>query len=269
MLTSSSLSGKHDTVSSIQDGVSDIRALGTGRTWVGNHRLKHLGGSDNWLSGDVGLADHHLLGEENLLWWDLHTKVTTSNHDTISDLKDLIVVVKTFLVLNLADNLDVLVIRSKDLSDHGNIRSLTDEGRRNEVDLIRNSPLKNILDILRSESWEVDNDSREVHVLTLTDVGVILDTSRNFAGADVARKDSQDKGSIGNKDLLTRGDRRWKGCVRASNLLAVSLERVVCGEDKSLALDELDLVGSVEETRADLRSLGVEENSCNERGGGS
>jgi hypothetical protein len=267
VLTSSSLSGKHDTVSSIQDGVGDIGALGTGRTRVGDHGLKHLGGSDNVLSSNVGLADHHLLGKEDLFRWDLHTEVTTGDHDGVSGLEDLIVVLKTLQVLNLADNLDVLsTILSEELTQVANIGTLTDEGSSDKINVVLNTELNNVVHVLLGKGGQVNDDSREVHVLALSDGGVVLNTASAFSSGNVARKDGQNEGTVGAKDLLSRGDRLWKSWVRACKLGGVSLERVVGGKDEGLSLDKVDLLSLGKETGADLRSLGIQKNGYEECG---
>ena len=47
-------------------------------------------GADNWLSVHVALADHHLLSDEDLLWRNLDTEITTRHHDTIRFLENLL-----------------------------------------------------------------------------------------------------------------------------------------------------------------------------------
>lgn len=84
------LTGEHDTVSTIENGISDIAGLSTGGARLVGHRLKHLGGTDNWLAHKVAPRDCHLLREEDLLRRDLNAQVATSHHHAISSLDDLI-----------------------------------------------------------------------------------------------------------------------------------------------------------------------------------
>mmetsp|Transcript_20105 Transcript_20105/g.29970 ORF Transcript_20105/g.29970 Transcript_20105/m.29970 type:complete len:282 (-) Transcript_20105:421-1266(-) len=224
VLSVSSLSAQHNTISSIQNSVGNIRALGTSGTGIDNHGLKHLSGSDNGLSCNVGLTDHHLLCQEDLLGRNLHTKISTSNHDSVSLIKDIIVVLKTLQVLNLTDDLDILSLLSKNLTDLGNIAGLTHKGGGNEVNSMLHTPVLDIIDILLSQSGKVDNNTRQVHVLTLSDGAIVLNTARNLTSSDIGSEDSKNKRSVGNKDGLTRCDRLGHGRVRASKLAAVSLE---------------------------------------------
>ena len=79
------------------------------------------------LSLKVALLDHPFLGDEDLLGRNLHTKVTTGNHDTIASFEDSVEVVKTSLVLNLGDDLDVGTTGSEDTTDKLNVFGGLDE----------------------------------------------------------------------------------------------------------------------------------------------
>ena len=70
-------------------------------THTHTHTHTHLCGNDNWLSTLVALGNHHLLCHKHLLWRYLNSKVTPSNHHTISRLQDLIKIVYSFVALNL------------------------------------------------------------------------------------------------------------------------------------------------------------------------
>lgn len=85
--------------------------------WRDRTYLEHLSGTDDWLSGDVALGNHHLLSHEDLRGRDLNTEISSSNHDTIGLLQDLVKVLNTLLVLNLGNDLDVGTFGTEDLSD--------------------------------------------------------------------------------------------------------------------------------------------------------
>jgi len=57
------------------------------------------GGRQGVRTSDVGLVDHHLLREEDLLGRDLHAQVPARHHDAVGIHQDLLVVVQAFLVL--------------------------------------------------------------------------------------------------------------------------------------------------------------------------
>ena len=168
VVTSSGLTGEHDAISSIEDGVGDVRCFGTGGAGSLAHRFEHLRSSDDWLGCDVSLFDHPLLGDEDLLGWDLHTKITSSDHDTVGGGEDLIVVVESFLVLDLGDNLNVSASWSKNIADSLDILSLSDEGGCDHVDALLDSEVDKVDLVLLSEGWEVNDGSWEVHVFALS-----------------------------------------------------------------------------------------------------
>jgi len=132
----SGLSGEHDTVRSIEDGVGDIRSFGTGRAGSVDHGLEHLSSSDNGLGSEVGLLNHPLLGDENFLWGNFHTKISTGDHDSVGGFEDLIVVVESFLVFNLGDNLNVGTSGSEDVTDGFNVFGLSYERCGNHVNTV-------------------------------------------------------------------------------------------------------------------------------------
>lgn len=58
--------------------------------WRCGGRSTNLCGADDWFADPVAPASHHLLGEEDLLCWDFNAQVSTSNHDAVTGLQDLI-----------------------------------------------------------------------------------------------------------------------------------------------------------------------------------
>ena len=234
----STLTGEHDAISSIEDGVSDIRSFGTGGTRSADHGLEHLGGGNNGLSGKVGLLDHPFLGNENLLWGNFHTKITTGDHDTVSGLKDFVVVVKTFLVLNLGDNLDVSSSGSEYVTDGFDILSLSNERGGNHINTMLEAEVNKIILILFSESGEVDNSSGQVHVLSLSEGAVVLNSALNSIFEELS--DGASKRSISNVHGGSDVDGGGERLIRASNLLRVSLEIVISGDFEGLSSNEAD-----------------------------
>ena len=66
---------EHHAIASIQDGICHVRALGSSRAWVVDHRFKHLCGRDDGLAHHVCFPDHHLLREKYFFWSDFHSQV--------------------------------------------------------------------------------------------------------------------------------------------------------------------------------------------------
>lgn len=138
-----------------------------------------LCGADDGLSDPVAPAGHHLLGEEDLLCWDFNAQVSAGNHDAVTSLQDLIESMRqkeenqfqkfskdldllrftdivhspahTLVVLELADDLDVLALLAKRLPDGLNVSSLTDEGGEDHVNTLLHAELQ-VLQVLIRES---------------------------------------------------------------------------------------------------------------------
>ena len=64
------------------------------------------------------------------------SEVTTSDHDTIARVDDLVDVVNTFLVLDLSDDLDVALVLVEDRLDLLDVLLVTDERVSDELDLL-------------------------------------------------------------------------------------------------------------------------------------
>lgn len=159
------LTGEHDTVSSVEDGVGDIGDLGTGGPRIVGHGLEHLGGADNGLTSQVALGNHGLLGNEDTLAGDFNTQVTTGDHDTIGLGEDLGEVGNTLKVLNLRDDLNVLSLLAQDATDLTDILTPTDEGGEDHVNTLLHTKAQVIL-VLFTESGEIDIGAGEVDTLT-------------------------------------------------------------------------------------------------------
>lgn len=159
------LSREHDAVGSVEDGVGDIRDLGSGRSGVVSHGLEHLGRDNDGLSGNVALGDHHLLGHEHLRGGDLDSEISSGDHDSVGDGEDLVEVDDSLLVLDLDDDLDVGSLGSEDLSDGEHIVGGSDEGGKDHVDSVLDSELEVLLVLLR-ERGQVDGGLGEVDSLS-------------------------------------------------------------------------------------------------------
>ena len=196
--------------------------------------------------------------EKNVrLTWDVDHKSEDSSFS------HLIIVFQTLLVLNLADDLDVLTtIVSQKLAKVLHVGALSHKTGGDEVNIVLDSEVDNIVDVLFGERRKVNDNTRQVHVLSFTNRSIVFDTARDFAGRNVTGKDRQDEGSIGHQNLLSRSDRLGKRLVRARQLFVVPLERVVRSQDQGFSLGEGNLLAFGKEARANLGSLGVEQDGC-------
>lgn len=122
------LTRKHDAVSTIGNSVTNIADLSAGGPGVLDHGLEHLGSADDGLAGNVAHGNDLLLSSEHLGGGDLDTQVTTGNHDTVGLGENLSEVVETLPVLDLGDDLDVLALLAKNLTDVLDVLAATDKG---------------------------------------------------------------------------------------------------------------------------------------------
>mmetsp|Transcript_19112 Transcript_19112/g.38510 ORF Transcript_19112/g.38510 Transcript_19112/m.38510 type:complete len:374 (+) Transcript_19112:236-1357(+) len=230
MLAVGGLAGKHDAVGTVQDGVGNVGALGTGGTGILDHTLEHLSGRDDGLTGNVGLTDHVLLCQKHLLGWDFHTQITTGHHDSIGGGKNLHIVLQSLQVFDFAYNLDVLsAILGKEAADLAHIACLTNKGGGDEVDIILDAKVNNVIYVLLCQGGEINYDAGQVHVLPFTDLGIILNPSNDLTACLVAFQYGKDERSIGNEDALSRSDGCGKIGIGTGQFVSVSLVCVVGG----------------------------------------
>ena len=98
--------------------------------------MEHLRSDDDGLLSSDTLLDDHTLDGGDLLSGNFDSEVTTSDHDTIARVDDLVDVVNTFLVLDLSDDLDVALVLVEDRLDLLDVLLVTDERVSDELDLL-------------------------------------------------------------------------------------------------------------------------------------
>ena len=133
VLTDRGLTGEHHCVCAVEDCVSAVRNLCTGGDGVVGHGLEHLGCHDDGLCPAACHVDCLLLDEGNLGEGQLNTEVTTSDHDAVELVDDVLQVLNCLGLLNLGNDgyADTLFVH--DLVDGVNVCAGTDEGECNDV----------------------------------------------------------------------------------------------------------------------------------------
>ena len=104
IFSSRCFTGKHDRIRPIENGVGHIRGFGTGRERIGNHRLEHLGGSDNQLGPGIGGMDNALLHDRHALGRHLDTQVAARNHHPIDGIQNIIEIIERFGAFELGNH---------------------------------------------------------------------------------------------------------------------------------------------------------------------
>mmetsp|Transcript_30748 Transcript_30748/g.66255 ORF Transcript_30748/g.66255 Transcript_30748/m.66255 type:complete len:328 (-) Transcript_30748:541-1524(-) len=174
-LATGSLAGEHHNIRAIQNCVQDIRCFSTSRSRSALHGIQHLGGGHHEFTFDVAFADDHLLHQTHLFNVNFHAHVTTSNHDTISSIDDLIDVVDALLILNLRDNLDAAPAHAQSLADQLDVLSILYKASRNEIDCLWNTKLQQVLFVFLLQHRQVNLHARKIHVFLLANGDVIHD----------------------------------------------------------------------------------------------
>lgn len=161
-----SLSWKHDTVRPVKNSISNIRCLCPCWSWAINHWFQHLCSCDDWLGMKVGKIDHPFLSDEYLFNWDLHTHISSSNHNSICLFNNFRVVFQSLLILNFCNDLNTLASWAKNVSNVSNVFNFSNEAGCNHVNSIRNAKIKYVFLVLLCQSRKMDYTSWQIHVLS-------------------------------------------------------------------------------------------------------
>lgn len=253
-----SLTGKHDAVSTIENGVEDVGHLSASGAVVLDHGLEHLGGADDGLASQVALRNHHLLADGHGLGGDLNTEITTSDHDAVGLLENLGEVLHALVGLDLGDDLDVAALGAENLADVLDILGSPNEGGKDVVEVFLDGELDVSL-VLGRQGGEVNVGHGEVDTLLVgEDAGVDGADLDGRGGLD--RNHVEGENAVVDVDLLADVDLLGQVLVvdvevGGAGLLGVGVVgrnvELVAGVDGGvLAIDH--------EAGAHLRALGVE-----------
>ena len=126
---------------------------------------------------------------------------------------------------------------------------------------MRDGPVLQIVNVLGLQHGQVDLDAGQVHVLALANRLVVLDPAHDRLLLELGHREN--KRAVGDEDRRAHLDGARKRLVGAGKAGRVALVRIVRGELHSLARLQDDLLVALilEEARADLRALGVEEDA--------
>mmetsp|Transcript_83454 Transcript_83454/g.150549 ORF Transcript_83454/g.150549 Transcript_83454/m.150549 type:complete len:264 (-) Transcript_83454:451-1242(-) len=219
------LTGEHDDISAIQDGVQDVGGLRA--RWAGSsfHGVQHLRGRHHELARQVALSDDHLLHQPHLLDVDFHAHVASGYHDAIACLDDLVDVVDALLILDFGDDLDGAAANAQGVPDELHVTRILHEGGGDEVHTLRNAKLHQVLDVLLLQHRELHLHARQVHVLLLADGDVVQHLNDNVVTP--AALHPQRERAVGGQNDLAGFHCRRQGRVRDGQDLLVALEAVV------------------------------------------
>lgn len=194
-------STQHDTISTIKNCVGDIGCLSSGRSWIFYHCFHHLSGNYDRFSGGVTLIHHKFLGDKHLGSGDLHSEVTSGDHDPVGSLKNVVEVFETLLVFDLGNDLNILSSGSEEVSDGFDIIRRPGEAQGDNIDVLLQSEFDDIYLVLLSNGREINLAPWQIHVFSFSDRGIVF-----YLDDDTIRKDRLDfanKLTISDKNLAS------------------------------------------------------------------
>ena len=83
ILARGGLAREHQAIRAVPDGIGHIRRFSPRRPWAGDHRLQHLGRSDDQLPGVVGLLDDCLLIHRHQFDAGFNAQVSARHHHAV------------------------------------------------------------------------------------------------------------------------------------------------------------------------------------------
>ena len=101
------LLAEHYGIGSVQDGISHVRRLCSGRSRVGDHGFQHLGSGNDRLQQGVGAGDNAFLDEGNPFRPNFDPEVAPSYHNAVEGAQDIVGKVGG-VVDGVAERLDTL-----------------------------------------------------------------------------------------------------------------------------------------------------------------
>ena len=159
----SSLSRKHNGTGSVVYRIGYVCCLRTGRSWILNHGIQHLGSRNCQFPCFVYFLDNDFLGDWNLFIRKFHTHVSSGNHNCIGNIYNLIDILKTFAILDFGNNFNIFsAILYKQFSNLFHIIPASHKRRGYKINIIFYSK-QNICFIAGAHKRHVYMDSRNIY----------------------------------------------------------------------------------------------------------
>ena len=257
ILACGGLTGEHDGVGSVVDGVGNVRGLGACRPGVLDHGLEHLGRGDDWLAVLGCATDDVLLDGGDFFGWDFDAEVSAGDHDAVGDLQDGVEVLDGLWLFEFGDDPGVGLEDRETIFDVAYVVGGAHEGDGYGIDTLADGKDEVFL-VLLGKRGDFDGDTGEIDAFVLAEgsaVDDLADDVYTFDGFDAKFNQAvgeQDAGA-GLKIFRERGE---GGSDHGRG--ACDLAR---GDGEALASDELDGLVILEFAGADLGTLEVGEDT--------
>ena len=94
------LTGEHDGVCAVVDGICNVSDLSTCRARVADHGIEHLSSCDDRLVSLVAFCDDRFLDMRNLMSRNLDAEIAAGYHDAVGSFNDLIDILNSLCALD-------------------------------------------------------------------------------------------------------------------------------------------------------------------------
>ena len=153
------LTGQHDRIGTIENGVRTVGRLGARGARVLDHGIHDLRRDDNRLGSNTGKLNRALLDQRHGFQGHLNAEVTAGDHDAVEGLDDLFQRLNSLRLLDLGNDRDALAHLVHDLVDILDVLGRTHEGQGDEVGILLDTPAQ-ILLVLLGQGGDGDGDAR-------------------------------------------------------------------------------------------------------------
>ena len=267
VLADGGLVGSHGRVGTVEDGVSAVRCLCTGRNRGIDHGAEDFGSHDDRLGVLTSQLDATLGSQRDLFQRALDGHVATGNHDAVEGLDDLFKVLKSLRLLDLGNDRDATAFLVHDLVGAVDVGGETHEGHGDDVGAGADSPTQ-IGFILLGQSRQGHRDTRQVDTLVAGNRSGHDNLGVHVVAFDLG--DLETNLAVIDKDRVASMAIARQALEGGGGDMLVALD-IVGGDDELLAFGQLDLVFAVgvllEPTATDLRTLQINQ-GCDVAAGG-
>ena len=179
VLTVSGFSGEHYSIRTVVYRIGYVGNLRSGRSWISDHGIQHLGCRNNQLSMEITFFDNLLLQMRKTASFHFYAQVSSCHHDSVCLINDGIQIIQSLLGLNLSDNLHLRSCFIQQCTNLPNGICGTYKGSGNEIKLFGNTKA-NILDVLLRDGRKLNRNIRYIHTLSFPKLSSVGYLTMNF-----------------------------------------------------------------------------------------
>ena len=180
ILATGGLSGEHDRISAIKDGIGNVTGFRARGTRVLDHRFEHLCSSNDRLAPDRPALDDVLLQYGDLFGWDFHTEIATRHHHAIRNVEDVIEVVDSLRFFELGDDPRIALVVTQTPAHITHIITTADEADSDGIHAMFDAKFEVDL-VFFGERWNADRGAWQVDAFVLAEQATVDNVTLNLA----------------------------------------------------------------------------------------